>query len=328
MIIITGGAGFIGSALCWGLNKKGRTDILIVDSQAGIGSWENLLNLNFADYCDKESLINRLNNNEFKDEVEGILHLGACSSTTERNTGYLLNNNYEYTRTLAEWCLKHDKRFVYASSAATYGDGRLGFSDDHALIPKLRPLNGYGYSKQLFDLWALRNRSLDRIAGLKYFNVFGPNEYHKGDMASVVFKTSNQIKQTGKMKLFKSHLSNYKDGGQLRDFVYVKDVVDATLFLFDHPDLNGIFNIGTGNARSFKDLATAVFTAMGIKPDIAYIDMPESIRNQYQYFTQAEMSKLRNAGYKEKAYSLEDAVSDYVKNYLMKKDPYLGNETA
>jgi ADP-L-glycero-D-manno-heptose 6-epimerase len=325
MIVITGGAGFIGSALCWGLNKKGHEDILIVDSQKTPSNWENLLNLKFTDYIDSDSFVRKLEQNELKD-IDGILHMGACSSTTEKNTGFLLCNNYEYTRRLADWCIKNDKRLVYASSAATYGDGNQGFSDDHASLPRLRPLNAYGYSKQLFDLWALKNGHLDKIAGLKYFNVFGPNEYHKGDMASVVFKTFNQIKSTGKMRLFKSHNPQYNDGGQLRDFIYVKDVVDATLYLFSNPRVNGIFNIGTGVARSFKDLTTAAFHSMDKEPNIEYIDMPEGIREQYQYFTQAEMTKLRHVGYSKKMHTLEEGVNDYVKNYLLKKNPYFGNE--
>jgi len=227
-----------------------------------------------------------------------------------------MENNYRYTLKLARHALQNNIRFIYASSAATYGAGERGYADDEKSIHLLRPLNMYGYSKQLFDLKARREGWLKRMAGLKFFNVYGPNEYFKGDMASVIFKAFNQIKETGVMRLFKSHRPDFKDGEQLRDFVYVKDAVAIVLYLLEHPEVNGIFNVGTGKARSFKDLVNATFTAMGLEPDIVYIDMPEEIRDRYQYFTEAKMDKLRRAGYDRPFYSLEEGVTDYVQNYL------------
>ena len=248
---------------------------------------------------------------------------GACSSTTEADASFLVKNNYEYTKLLAQWTIDGNIRFIYASSAATYGDGENGFDDDEEKIHELRPLNMYGYSKQMFDLWARKAGVFNKIAGLKYFNVFGPNEYHKAEMRSFILKAFEQINAAGKVRLFKSHKKDYGDGEQLRDFIYVKDAVDMTLFFMDNPQVGGLFNIGTGKARSWNDLVKATFAAMGKKPAIEYIDMPESIRNQYQYFTQAEMSKLHKAGYNRKTTSLEDAVKDYVQNYLQKGE-YLG----
>jgi len=326
MIVVTGGAGFIGSALIWGLNKRGINDIQVVDSLGESHKWKNLVNLQFADYLDKEVFITKLEQGMFDSLIEGIIHMGACSDTTEEDANFLLGNNYEYTKRLAQWCIKNHKRFIYASSAATYGDGSKGFSDEHTLLPKLKSLNIYGYSKHLFDLWASSKGYLDKIAGLKYFNVFGPNEYHKEDMRSVVHKTFEQVKSTGKVKLFKSYLPEYKDGWQMRDFLYIKDAVAMTLFIYDNPAANGIINIGTGRARSFRDLASIVFHSMGIEPEIQYIDMPETIRRQYQYFTQANINKCRSLGYSERIYSLEEAIDDYVKKYLLGEDLYLGNE--
>jgi ADP-L-glycero-D-manno-heptose 6-epimerase len=242
--------------------------------------------------------------------------LGACSSTTETDASYLIKNNYEYSKLLARWAAAAGIHFIYASSAATYGDGEAGFGDDEEKIESLRPLNMYGYSKQLFDLWARRTGLLKKIVGLKYFNVFGPNEYHKADMRSFVLKAFEQINATGKVRLFKSYKREYADGEQVRDFLYIKDAVDMTLFFLDNPKLTGLYNIGAGRARSWNDLVKAVFAAMGKKPDIEYIEMPESIRNQYQYFTQADITKFRKAGYKKQITPLEDAIKDYVQNYL------------
>ncbi len=326
MIAITGSAGFIGSALIWGLNLSGFDDILVVDDLQSDERWKNLVNLRYADFVHKNDFLEKLERGDFGDTIDGILHMGACSNTTERDANFLLKNNFEYTKRLAIWCVLHKKRFVYASSGATYGDGSLGFSDAHELIPYLKPLNMYGYSKQMFDCWALKNRFLDKIAGLKYMNVFGPNEYHKGDMRSVVHKAFEQIKTTGKVRLFKSYNPAYKDGWQMRDFIYVKDAVDMTLFIYANESINGIYNIGMGKARSFFDLASAVFAAMGKETNIEYIEMPETIRGKYQYFTQAEMSKLQRFKSGEAKWSLESGIFDYVKNYLLSEDPYLGNE--
>ncbi|PKN51536.1 MAG: ADP-glyceromanno-heptose 6-epimerase [Deltaproteobacteria bacterium HGW-Deltaproteobacteria-13] len=324
MIIVTGGAGFIGSAFVWKLNQEGIEDIVIVDRLGTTDKWRNLVNLRFEDYIYKDDFFNMLCDDTLPFEISAIVHMGACSSTTERDADYLWENNFLYTRTLAEWAIEHHVRFIYASSAATYGDGRQGFSDDHGKIKALKPINMYGYSKQVFDLWVLRRQLENKMAGIKFFNVFGPNEYHKADMTSVIFKAFHQIKETGKVKLFKSYKPEYKDGGQMRDFVYIKDCINVLWWLFKNQDVNGIFNLGTGKARTWNDLIGAVFSAMGIETNIKYIEMPEELRNQYQYFTQAEMNKLRAAGCPAVFSSLEDSVRDYVVNYLQQADPHLG----
>lgn len=318
MIIVTGGAGFIGSALIAALNKRGVDDILVVDRLGSDQRWKNLVNLRFADYIDKDDFIDMVAEDVLPFSVDAVFHLGACSSTTETDVSFLMDNNFEYTKQLAQWTADENIRFIYASSAATYGDGSQGFSDDEDKLEILKPLNPYGYSKQLFDLWAKRNELLDKIVGLKYFNVFGPNEYHKAEMRSFVLKAFEQINATGKVRLFKSHRPDYKDGEQKRDFLYVKDAVDMTLFFLDNPETAGIYNLGAGSARTWNDLAKAVFAAMGKSPNIEYIDMPDSVRNQYQYFTEADISKLRSAGYKKQNTTLEQAVEDYVQNYLAK----------
>jgi len=319
---MTGGAGFIGSALIAALNKRGITDILVVDRLGSDQRWKNLVNLRFADYIDKEDFLEMVSEDMLPFSVDVVFHLGACSSTTETDVSFLMDNNFEYTKQLAQWSADENIRLIYASSAATYGDGSQGFSDDEEKLEQIRPLNPYGYSKHLFDLWAKRNGLLGKIVGLKYFNVFGPNEYHKQDMRSFVLKAFEQINAAGKVRLFKSFNPDYKDGEQKRDFLYVKDAVDMTLFFFDNPKTAGIYNIGAGIARSWNDLAKAVFTAMGKKPNIEYIDMPDSVRNQYQYFTEADITKLRSTGYKKQITSLEESVKDYVSHYLM-QDAYL-----
>ena len=322
MIIVTGGAGFIGSALIAVLNKRKITDILVVDELCADEKWKNLTNLSFADYVEKGDFLEMAVENKISPPIEAVFHLGACTSTTETNSSYLIKNNYEYTKLLAQWATDAGIRFIYSSSAATYGDGSAGFSDDEEKIETLRPLNMYGYSKHLFDLWAHRTSLLKNIVGLKYFNVFGPNEYHKADMRSFVIKSFEQLNAVGKVRLFKSYKPEYADGEQLRDFIYVKDAVDMTLFFYDNPQINGLFNIGTGKARSWNDLVKAVFAAMGKEPNIEYIEMPDSIRNQYQYFTCADITNLRKAGYNKEINPLEYAVKDYVQNYLQ-KDGYL-----
>jgi ADP-L-glycero-D-manno-heptose 6-epimerase len=323
MYIVTGGAGFIGSAMVWKLNQMGIDDILVVDNLAESDKWKNLVNLRYEDYIHKNQFYKLILEGEDPFETEAVIHMGACSSTTELDADYLMENNYRYTQMLCRFCLNHKARFITASSAATYGDGELGFSDDHKGAEKLKPMNMYGYSKQLFDLWALRAGIMDSLVSLKFFNVFGPNEYHKGDMKSVICKAFKQIGETGEMKLFRSHRDDYKDGGQKRDFVYIKDCVDVMGWFLENPDKGGIYNIGTGQAREWNDLARSVFAAMGKEPDISYIDMPESIRDKYQYFTQAEMKKLHDAGYNKPFMTLEDATKDYVQNYLAQDDPYL-----
>jgi ADP-L-glycero-D-manno-heptose 6-epimerase len=315
-VLVTGGAGFIGSALVWALNRRGCERIIVCDRLGTDEKWRNLTPLHFADYVEADDLLPRLQSGALG-KFNLVLHLGACSSTTERDAGFLIRNNYEFTRDLAAWSLVNGTRFVYASSAATYGDGAAGMADDDARLDTLRPLNMYGYSKHLFDLHARRAGFLDRIVGLKYFNVFGPNEDHKGDMRSVVHKSFGQVRETGVIRLFKSHRPDYRDGEQKRDFLYVKDAVAMTLHLAANEKAGGLFNIGSGNARTWLDLARAVFAALKREPKIEFVEMPEGIRDKYQYFTEANLARLRAAGYAAPVTSLEDAVSDYVGNYLV-----------
>ncbi len=323
MIVVTGAGGFIGSVIVSLLNMKGQQDILVVDVEPSCEGYKNLRHVTFNAYESHHRFISLLEEGKFDGEVEGIIHMGACSDTTEQDWDYLKENNYEYTRRLARWSVKKEKRFVYASSGATYGNGSAGFSDEHTGLSQLKPLNLYGESKHLFDIWAYRKNFLDRIAGLKYFNVYGPNEYHKGNMRSMVHKSFCQIQKTGTVKLFKSHHSDYGDGEQVRDFIYVMDAAKITLYVFDHAGMNGIMNCGTGMPRSFNDLAKAVFSATGRKECIEYIEMPPNLKQQYQSYTRAEMQKLRQSGYKEETCSLEQGVRDYVVNYLLEDDPYM-----
>jgi ADP-L-glycero-D-manno-heptose 6-epimerase len=315
-VIVTGGAGFIGSVLVWELNRRGCSQVTVVDFPAGSEKTANLAGLRYTELVDASQLHARLTSGAMG-KLDCIFHLGACSSTTETNEQYLRENNFEYSRDLAKWALGSGVRFVYASSAATYGDGSAGMDDsDPRQLDRLRPLNLYGQSKQWMDLYARNEGWLDRIVGLKYFNVFGPNENHKGDMRSLVCKSYADVLKTGVIRLFKSHRPDYRDGEQKRDFLYVKDAVGMTLHLAANPTANGIFNIGSAQARSWNELARAVFTALGREPHIEYIDMPEAIRNKYQYFTQADIHKLLASGYDLPITSLEDSVRDYVVNYL------------
>jgi len=317
--IVTGGAGFIGSNLVKALNMRGHTNILIVDSLDAAGKKErNILDLEYAEYMDKRVFRDSFLKGR-TDTADTVFHMGACSSTTETDKAYLDDNNFGYTRDLCEWALSNNARFIYASSAATYGDGSLGYSDSDEVTPTLTPLNLYGQSKQDFDMWAMGEGLLNRIAGLKYFNVYGPGEDHKGEMRSVVNKAYKQIKETGELGLFKSYRDDYADGEQKRDFVYVKDAVAVTLFFHDTPEVSGLFNCGTGEARTWVDLAHAIFTAMDREPSIRFIEMPEDIRDKYQYFTQADISKLRGAGYLAPFMSIEDGALDYVQSYLSLK---------
>jgi ADP-L-glycero-D-manno-heptose 6-epimerase len=320
MIVVTGGAGFIGSAIVWKLNSRKINNIIIVDELGTDEKWKNLVGLNFFDFINKNDFITNIEKGilHLPENVEAIFHMGANSSTTERDADYLLNNNYEYTKKLADYSIKNNARFIYASSAATYGDGSLGFDDAEDVCTSLRPLNMYGYSKNLFDLWAHKEGLFNKIVGLKYFNVYGPNEYHKGDMRSVVNKAFDQVFATGKVKLFKSGNPNYKNGEQKRDFLYIKDAVEMTLFFLDNPDKNGLFNIGSGKARTWNDLVNALFKALGKPVNIEYIEMPEYLAEKYQYFTEAKLDKIKKAGYSKLFTSLEDGVTDYVKNYLLK----------
>lgn len=323
MIVVTGGAGFIGSAIVWRLNELGETKIIVVDELGTDEKWKNLVPLKFDDFIHKDDFISMIFDDEVPFEINSIIHMGANSSTTEKDADFLFSNNYLYTKELAKYCLDKEIRFIYASSAATYGDGSLGFDDDENKLEALRPLNMYGYSKQLFDLWAMKNGAFNKIVGLKYFNVYGPNEYHKGDMRSVVHKAFEQVRDTGKVRLFKSLNPEYKDGQQKRDFVYIKDAVEMTLFFIDKLDINGLFNLGTRKARTWNDLVTALFKAMNKPVNIEYIDLPKQLENTYQYFTEASMARIKKAGYNIPITSLEDGVTDYVQKYLLGK-LYLG----
>ena len=317
MIIVTGGAGFIGSALVWRLNKRGVDDIVVVDHLGETEKWKNLVSLCFCDYFDKSDFIEKLEAGYFRNSISAIFHLGACSSTTETNADYLIENNYRYTARLATWQEEHRAcRFIYASSAATYGDGEQGYRDTEDELHLLRPLNMYAYSKHMFDLLALRKGWLPHIVGLKYFNVFGPNEYHKGDMRSVINKAYPLVRDEGKIRLFKSCRDEYKDGEQLRDFIYVKDAVDMTLFFLDNPKINGIFNIGSGAARSWNEVAASLFQAVGRPLNIEYIPMPDELKEKYQYYTCADMTKLQSAGCSHTCMDLDAAVKEYARNYL------------
>ncbi len=314
-ILVTGAAGFIGRNAVEELNRRGRDNLLLVDLLGTDDKWCNLRGLNYEDLLSPEALLLQMERGRLTD-VEAIVHLGACSATTERDADFLLENNYRYTRRLCEFSLKQGIRFIYASSAATYGDGTQGYDDDDKVTKDLRPLNMYGYSKHMFDLWALKSGAMDEIVGLKYFNVFGPFEDHKGDMKSVVAKSYRQIVDTGKVQLFKSYDKHYADGEQKRDFIYVKDAVEVTLSFLEERKQNGLFNCGTGHAKTWKELVTAVFHATNVPVSIEYVEMPEALRGKYQYFTQADIAKLRAAGYTTPFRSLEDAVSDYVQSYL------------
>jgi ADP-L-glycero-D-manno-heptose 6-epimerase len=315
--LVTGGAGFIGSALVWALNRRGIEDIVVVDYLKQDEKWKNLVPLRFADYLEADDLLQLVRDQSPRlADIDCVFHLGACSATTERDAAYLIRNNYEYTRELADWALSREARFVYASSAATYGDGSHGMSDA-ADITTLRPLNMYGYSKHLFDLYAQRRGLLDRIVGLKYFNVFGPNEDHKGDMRSLVHKAYGQVVDTGVIKLFASDRPDYEDGEQKRDFLYVKDAVEMTIHLAETPAASGLFNLGSGEANSWNTLARAIFAALRREPRIEYIPMPEVLRAKYQYFTQANIARLRETGFTQPITPLAESVADYVQNYLM-----------
>ena len=327
MFIVTGGAGLIGSAMVWQLNKAGISDILVVDHLGNTtDKWKNLAPLKFDDYLERGDFREKLLAGFFDGrKIEGIIHFGACSSTTERDASYLIDNNFRYTAMVAQYCVDHHIRLVYASSCATYGDGSQGYNDDESTIENLRPLNMYGYSKQLFDLWAKRRGMLGEITGCKFSNIYGPNERHKANMRSVALRSWEQISATGKMELFRSYKPEYADGEQLRDFLYVKDAVKMVEFLFNNPKASGLFNIGSGVAESWNHLVTAAFNALKKPVNIEYIDMPESLRDRYQYYTCAKISKLRALGYNEKIMSLDEAVADYLVNYL-ETGSYLGDE--
>ena len=315
-ILVTGAAGLIGSALVWALNRRGCENLILTDRLGRDERWRNLVPLRFADYLDADQLWDQLGTPAL-DSVRWVFHLGACSATTEKDAGLLMENNFHYTRRLAEWALAGQRRFVYASSAATYGDGAAGMDDGQDNLNAYRPLNMYGYSKHLFDQHAQRQGWFDRIVGLKYFNIFGPNEDHKGDMRSVVHKACGEIRATGKVSLFRSHHPDFRDGEQRRDFLYVKDAVAMTLHLATTPAAAGIYNLGSGQAATWIDLVTPIFDALGRPVAIEFIDMPEILRGKYQYHTCADVRRLQQTGWTGPTHSLSAAVRDYVTNYLV-----------
>ena len=327
MFIVTGGAGLIGSAMVWQLNHAGITDILIVDHLGNTtDKWKNLTPLKFDDYMEREDFRSKLHSGFFNGRnIEGVIHMGACSSTTERDASYLIDNNFRYTAELAQYCVDRHIRMVYASSCATYGDGSQGYDDDESKIENLRPLNMYGYSKQLFDLWAKRRGMLKELVGCKFSNIYGPNERHKANMRSVVLRSWEQITASGKMQLFRSYKPEYADGEQLRDFLYVKDAVKMVEYLFNNSKAAGLYNIGSGLAESWNHLVKAAFAALNKPVDIEYIEMPESLRDRYQYYTCAKIDKLRKLGYTGVSMTLDEAVADYLCNYL-ETGMYLGDE--
>ena len=325
MYIVTGGAGFIGSVIVQRLNDAGKKDIVIVDDLQESEKWKNLRGKQYTTYINKEEFYNVLHNSDHflsDQSITAVIHMGACSDTTEQDMDYLWINNIDFSKRLCRFALERKARFVYASSAATYGNGDQGYKDDHDSLEELLPLNRYGYSKHVFDLWLKENDLLESVAGVKFFNVYGPNEYHKGFMTSVPYNAYHQVQETNKIKLFRSYRSDYKNGEQKRDFIYVKDCADVVLWLAKEKQVNGIFNLGTGTARTWNDLASAVFGALDKEVKIEYIDMPDHLRGQYQYFTEADMSKLTEANCPITFKTLEEGVKDYVQNYLQKDYPF------
>jgi ADP-L-glycero-D-manno-heptose 6-epimerase len=321
MIVVTGAAGFIGSSLVSKLNAEGYKDIVLVDDFSNNLKNKNIQNKNFTAKINRDKFISWIDNNH--KFIQFIFHMGARSATTGFPKEIYDKLNLNYSKNVWNKCVEYGLPLVYASSAATYGLGEYGYEDNHEIIYKLKPLNLYGESKNDFDKWAVKQQQQPYFwAGLKFFNVYGPNEYHKGRMASVVFHAFNQIKQTGKMKLFKSHNPDFVDGGQTRDFVYVKDLTEIMFFLMHHRKNSGLYNVGTGKGRTFLDLTKNTFKAMGKPENIEFIDTPVDIRDKYQYFTEANMSKLLSIGYNKKFYTLEEGVEDYVKNYLMQDKYY------
>lgn len=327
MIVVTGGTGFIGSYLAAQLDKRGER-VVICDWMGNEDKWRNISKRDLEDIVPPEQLFDFLD--AFSEEITGIFHLGGISATTEKDADLIVESNFRLTRDLWLWCEHNNNRLIYASSAATYGDGSAGFKDDESIegLSKFQPLNGYGWSKHLTDRWIAQQKKKGckgpkQCVGMKFFNVYGPNEYHKGNMRSVVHQILPFAQRGEAFQLFKSHHPDYEDGGQLRDFVWVGDCVDVMIWMYDHPKVNGLFNMGTGHARSFADLAKAVYVSAGKEPMIAFRDMPMELRGKYQYFTQADMTKLRAAGYDKPFTELEDGVRIYVQDHLLKADPYV-----
>ena len=328
MIIVTGGAGFIGSAMIWKLNQNGQEDILVVDHMDNGQKWRNLNKLKFTTIIHKDELFNFLDNLGPRANVDAVIHMGACSTTTQTDVDYLVSNNLNYSIWLWNYCAEYQVPYIYASSAATYGAGELGFEDDLEKIQYLKPLNPYGFSKQKFDQWVMRQTKKPPVwTGLKFFNVYGPQEFHKGSQSSVVYQWLPQVRESGVIKLFKSYKEDYRHGEQKRDFVYVKDCIDVMWHFLEHggEHSSGIYNVGSGEARTFTDLARATFKAAG-KPEgeLQFVDMPPSLINQYQYYTKADLTRLRDeGGYKKPMTTIEAGVAEYVGQYLMKDDPFL-----
>ena len=327
MIIVTGGAGFIGSNLVKELESRGSRDIIVCDSLGDDDKWKNIAKRELADIIPPSDLFDFVN--DYARDIETIFHMGAVSATTEHNADLIVRSNVRLTLDLWNWCATNDTALIYASSAATFGDGTEGFSGDDTIngLSRLRPMNVYGWSKHIIDRRIARIISENgprphRWSGLKFFNVYGPNEYHKGEQISVVLKNYREISKTGNAALFRSHNPDYPDGGQQRDFVWVEDCVNIALWLAETPDVQGIYNVGSGKARTFTELATNVFKSMGIQPRIKFVDTPETVRDRYQYFTQADMSRIRAAGYELPMTELEDGIGTYVRNFLMADDPY------
>ena len=322
-VIVTGGAGFIGSCIVSMLNQKGVDNILVIDEDLNNPlKLQNLSGKKYSALIHKDKFLDQVKQDRVQEGTLGIFHMGACSSTTEGDADYLRKNNLEYSQALALWSMQNNARFIYASSAATYGDGEFGYSDDPDLFGKLKPMNLYGHSKLDFDKWAKDYSYLDKIAGFRFFNVFGPNEQHKGDMQSLISKAHQQILETGRLKLFKSHHPDWKDGESVRDFIYIKDVLKVLWLAWEKPSMNGVFNLGTGQARSWNDLAAAVFSAMDKEAKIDFVDMPMSIRDKYQYHTQADMTRTFEAAGSLEFEALEKTVTDYVQQHLLLEKNY------
>lgn len=318
MIIVTGAAGFIGSTFVYELNKRGKTDILIVDTVDHDEKEHNVAELQYEDLISGDEFRAKLKNGDYDNaEVEAIIHMGAISATTEKSWERLQYNNVDFSQEVIRWCADHGVRCLYASSGQVYGNGEHGYNDDHDLFDKFETVTLYGKSKLLVDIWARDGGYLDKVVGLRFFNVFGPNEWHKEDMRSVISKQWPTVRDDQPIKLFKSDTPDFEDGGQMRDFVYVKDAVKASLYLLDHPELNGVFNIGTGKARTWNDVAKSMFSALGHEPKIEYVEMPDVLKGHYQSYTLADITKLKGTGYNESFMELEDSIHDYVVNYLV-----------
>lgn len=324
MYIVTGGAGLIGSSMIWHLNNCGIKDILVVDHLGDSDKWKNLRGLKYTDYIEKDDFLKDIVYKNKNYDFDGVFHMGACSSTNEKDMSYLIKNNFEYSKEVSKYCFKNGIRLTYASSCATYGDGANGYvdSEDYEYLNKLKPLNAYGYSKHMFDLWNIRSFNSHAI-GVKFSNIYGCNERHKGEMRSVVLKGYEQIKKHGYINLFKSYKEEYADGEQMRDFLYVKDAVKMVYFLYSK-GIAGLYNVGSGKAESWNNLASCIFKALNKEVNIQYIDMPEDLREHYQYYTCTDISKLIECGYDKKIMSMEDAIKDYV--YYLENNIYLGEE--